>query len=333
MESLTLDPFDAGEPAHIAAATNLWNAACGPALACSEQAIRFNTRPSNGAARQGRLARAGGEPVGFVVASAMLDDPTALEPGRGWIDALAVIPGSQGRGIGSALLAWAEAWLAEMRCTHVVLGASLRPFVPGVPVELGTEAFFRRRVYQPAPGTGYSWDLAHNLVGYTSPPTALRATDVVVRPMEAGEEGELSTFLWREFPGRWRYEFEEFMREGGHPSDYLLLWSPQGVDGFCQVTTEDSVRPLDRFFPYALPRPWGQVGSIGVSKRSRGLGYGSAVVDGGLRRLRDRGVAGCVIDWTGLLDFYGKFGFTPYRKYAMLGAPIPNAWPARSPAG
>jgi predicted N-acetyltransferase YhbS len=42
------------------------------------------------------------------------------------------------------------------------------------------------------------------------------------------------------------------------------------------------------------------------------------VLDAGLRRLRDAGIAGCVIDWTGLLDFYGKFGFHPYRKYEML---------------
>ena len=39
-----------------------------------------------------------------------------------------------------------------------------------------------------------------------------------------------------------------------------------------------------------------------------------AVVDAGLRRLRDNGVNGCVIDWTSIVDFYGKFGFEPYRQ-------------------
>ena len=125
-------------------------------------------------------------------------------------------------------------------------------------------------------------------------------------------------FLRREFPGRWRYEFEEFLLGDERLSDYMILWTEQGVDGFCLLTFEDSVRPLDRFFPWALNRPWGQLGSIGVSEHRRGLGLGAVLLDAGLRRLRDAGVDGCVIDWTGLLDFYGKFGFTPYREYVIL---------------
>ena len=55
------------------------------------------------------------------------------------------------------------------------------------------------------------------------------------------------------------------------------------------------------------------------ARTRRGKGYGAALLDGGLRYLKDAGIAGCVIDWTGLLDFYGKFGFKPYREYLMLG--------------
>ncbi|MEZ4581603.1 MAG: hypothetical protein R3A10_08190 [Caldilineaceae bacterium] len=61
------------------------------------------------------------------------------------------------------------------------------------------------------------------------------------------------------FPGRWRYEFEEFLRTNGRISDFMVLWTADGVDGFCRLTFEDSSRPLDRFFPYTLPRPWGQL--------------------------------------------------------------------------
>ena len=43
-----------------------------------------------------------------------------------------------------------------------------------------------------------------------------------------------------------------------------------------------------------------------------------AVLDAGLRRLHNNGINGCVIDWTDLVEFYGKFGFTPYRKYVQL---------------
>ncbi len=47
-------------------------------------------------------------------------------------------------------------------------------------------------------------------------------------------------------------------------------------------------------------------------------GFGGALLDAALRHLSDRRVRGCVIDWTGLVDFYAKFGFKPYRQYVVL---------------
>jgi predicted N-acetyltransferase YhbS len=102
-------------------------------------------------------------------------------------------------------------------------------------------------------------------------------------------------------------------------ADTVLLWSARGVDGCAHLTYEDSLVPLDHFFPYRLPRPWGQMGAIGVSADCRGSGYGAALLDGGLRTLRERGVDGCVIDWTTIVDFYGKFGFKLYREYLTWG--------------
>jgi predicted N-acetyltransferase YhbS len=70
---------------------------------------------------------------------------------------------------------------------------------------------------------------------------------------------------------------------------------------------------------HAFARPWGQLGPIGVSKDVRGKGYGGCLLDASLLHLHMRGIRGCVIDWTDLVNFYGKFGFKPYREYAMLG--------------
>jgi len=177
--------------------------------------------------------------------------------------------------------------------------------------------FFEHRGYQLRPDGEHVWDVARDLRDYASP-AAVQACDAVISPAQPGEEEALLAFLWREFPAGWHWEFQEFLREHGRLSDYVLLRTGRGVEGFCQTTFEDSLRPLDRFFPHRLPRPWGQLGPIGVSRDARGLGYGAALLDAGLCLLRERGVAGCVIDWTGLLAFYGKFGFEPYRRYAML---------------
>ena len=311
-----LQPIDA-EPIHIAAIADLWNAACGPDLAITERFVRFNLQPATGAIQAGQLAVQNGQPAGFVLASALPDDPATSPPEVGWIEAIAVLPTFQGRGVGSSLLAWAKEWLAGQGCMYARLGGGLHYFTPGLPVELGADSFFRNRGYQGRPDDEYVWDVARDLSNYQHPiPSAQSAINI--RPAQTQDADAMLEFLQREFPGRWRFEFQEFMRDGGRTSDYVLLWTERGVDGCCRLTFEDSIWPIERFYMRRLPRLWGQLGSIGISADCRGKGYGAALLEGGLRYLRKSGVRGCVIDWTGLLDFYGKFGFEPYRQYAML---------------
>ncbi|MFN8494946.1 MAG: GNAT family N-acetyltransferase [Caldilineaceae bacterium] len=321
--NVTYRTLNVADAAQIDALATIWNEACGEALAISSKAVRYNVQPVSGGTVVGRLAYQGEQPVGFILASILDHAPHVTSPERGWLDAVAVAPAAQKQGIGAALVTWAEQWLLDHGRKSVTFGASQRPFAPGLPVELNNLDFFTQRGYQT---DRTSWDVAANLAMYETPEFLSKGHPELagmVRPAQKGDEDALLTFLRREFPNRWCFEFEEFIREQpGTPrpriSDYMLLWTDRGVDGFCQLTFEDSRRPLERFFPYALPRPWGQLGSVGVSADARGRGYGLAVVDAGLRRLRDNGVNGCVIDWTSIVDFYGKFGFERYREYYML---------------
>lgn len=312
--SFTLHPFETSNSTALAAAATIWSAACGPDLAISPRFVEYNTRSSTGGIQAGQLARQNDRIVSFVLASAAPNAPGAVRPDQGWIDAIAVAPDAQRHGTGSALLEWGESWLRGQGCTTIRLGGSLRPFTAGLPEELHTDRFFRARGYG---GEHETWDVARDLGDYVSP-HGTYPRDVLCRPAQPEDEAGLRQFFLREFPDRWRYEFEEHLRDGGRLSDYTLLVSERGVDGFCHITFEDSHNPLDRFYMHRLPRPWGQAGALGVSADRRKLGYGLAVVDAGLRRLRDAGVRGCIIDWTGLIDFYAKFGFKPYRKYLML---------------
>jgi len=325
-----LRPLEASDADHIAA---IWTAACGPDLAISSRFARFNTRPTTGAIQAGRLAMQAGQPVGFVSASVLPTDPDTSPPEMGWVDAIAVLPNSQRQGIGSELLAWAEEWLRSQGCTVSRLGGSLRPFAPGLPAELGAEAFFHNQGYRDRHDSPSTWDVACDLSNYQIPNLGpvwpkpdeyakYQISNITVQATQTGQENALLDFLRREYPGRWRFEFQEFLREQGRLSDYMALWTERGMDGFARLTFEDSERPIERFYMHRLPRPWGQLGPIGVSGDCRGKGYGGALLDAGLRRLRDSGIRGCVIDWTSLVDFYGKFGFQPYRQYAVLLKPL-----------
>jgi predicted N-acetyltransferase YhbS len=98
----------------------------------------------------------------------------------------------------------------------------------------------------------------------------------------------------------------------------LLLRVSDHVYGFCRITLPDSERPMERFYPQRLSPPWGQFGSLGVSKTKRGQGRGGYLIDATAIHLQSLGVDGCVIDWTSLVELYGKFGFKVYNQYVSL---------------
>ncbi len=321
LQATNLTPFDAANPGHIRAVVEIWNMACGQALSISPRFVAFNLRPSAGVTRQGWLAVADNWVQGFVLASFVDGYPQIASAAQGWIDALVVAPAAQHQGLGRRLLTTAEGWLHQHGRTSITVGANLRPFAPGVPAELAAASFFVRHGYTELDAAGEPeivYDLAADLATYTPPPT-LREVAAAARPAQHGQEEQLLAFLAAEFPGRWHYEAEQFLQQdGGRISDYMLLWTDAGVQGACLLTFPDSVRPLERYFPYSLPKPWGQAGSIGVSAALRGHGCGSYLLDAALRRLHDNGINGCVIDWTTLLTFYARFGFAPLRSYLKL---------------
>lgn len=298
----------------VAGLVDLWNAALGPTMPISAAFVRYNLKPSKGVVRHLLVAQAGGRLVGAAVVTALHGEPLVNVHGEGWLDALVVAPDVQRCGVGGRLLTAAETWLAAQGCRAIQIGGGLRPFAPGAPEQTGAAAFFVARGYRQ---DGVAWDMAANLAGYTPPP--LRETPCAVAPATVRQVDDLFAFLRREFPGRWRYEAEMFLADGGRISDFMLLWTAQGVDGCCLLTFPDSVRPMERFYPYQLPKPWGQLGSIGISAHARGRGLGATLLDAGLRRLHNNGINGCVIDWTSLVDFYAKFGFACDRAYTMLG--------------
>ncbi|MEZ4870319.1 MAG: GNAT family N-acetyltransferase [Caldilineaceae bacterium] len=307
-------PINPDNRTHIDAIVEIWNSSCESSLMISPRLVEFNLRPSTDGATFGQLVFAEARAVGFVVGSAIRNGQVA-PPSVGWVDAIAVTPSSQRQGLGSSLLQWAEMQLRQHGCTTFTVGASLRPFVPGLPTTLYTQGFFQFHGYH---SERTVWDVAANLALYQSPET-VRPIDGLVRPAQPGEEADLLHFLAREFPGRWHFACQEMLHEPQTRfSDYMVLWTERGIDGFCQLTFEDSHRPIERYYPYPLPRRWGQLGPIGVSADRRGRGYGAALLDAGLRRLHNNGVNGCIIDWTTHLALYGKFGFEPYREYQQF---------------
>jgi GNAT superfamily N-acetyltransferase len=290
-------------------ALSIWETAAHPDYPLNARLLEHNALPCTGESVEGRLAIHNGDPLGFILAYA--------DGSTGWVGLLAVDPAARRRGIGSELLAWAETWIGEQGCKRIRIGGNLRPFFPGLPYAMREHlSFFEKRGYQTDPEQPYEYDIARSLEGYQPVYTKPAGANLIL--MQAGQEALLLEFLQREYPGRWEFEAREFVRNGGRPEDYLLLWVESKVEGFCRLTREDSERPIERFYPQRLPHPWGQFGPLGISKAVRGQGLGGYMIDAAAAHLSSLGVKGCIIDWTSLVDLYGKFGFTIYNQYISL---------------
>ena len=295
-------------------AIRIWNAAVHPDYPFTEGFLRYNLIPSTGEKLEGRILTHQEKTVGFVLACAFPQDPLAT---LGWISAIAVEPLAQRQGIGSVLLTWAEHWLKENGCKRVRIGGNLRPFLPGLPYATYENAvFFEKHAYQSPSRQPYEYDIARSLKDYESIYPKPDYADLT--PMQPGEEHLLLDFLHREYPGRWEFEAREYVKNGGRASDFLLLRVHGEVHGFCRLTLPDSERPIERFYPQRLPQPWGQFGPLGLSKAVRGQGVGGYLIDAAAVHMQLLGVDGCVIDWTSLVELYGKFGFKIYNQYISL---------------
>ena len=314
---LTLAPFDT---TFFEDAIHIWNAASHPDYSINQRLISYNFTPCTNETIEGRIALQRGKPVGFILVCVVLGG--AL----GWVSLIAVHPSAQKQGIASSLLTWAEIWIKEQGCKRIRIGGNFRPFLPGLPYVMREHAaFFEKHGYQESARQPYEYDIARSLKDYqprykeaaVNQPVPIHLPDSYpfISPMQSGEESLMLNFFHREYPGRWEFEAQEFVKNNGRASDYLLLRVNNEVHGFCRLTLSDSERPIERFYPQRLPQPWGQFGPLGLSRSARGHGIGGYLIDVAALHMHSLGVDGCVIDWTSMVDFYGKFGFKVYNQY------------------
>ncbi|HEY9857345.1 MAG TPA: GNAT family N-acetyltransferase [Stenomitos sp.] len=234
----------------------------------------------------------------------------------GYLALMAVAPGVQRQGLGSRLLAAAEARLRDGGAEKVVLGGSFHHFMPGVPSNWAeARAFVAARGY--AMGKDVC-DVRRDLTSETPLPdvSELLAArpHVTIRPYQEGESNPLMKFLLSNFPGRWPRDVGYFLDHGGDIGQIMGLFVDGVPRGFAHLHPPGSpgARRWAGFNPAVSA-----LGPIGVGKVVQGHGLGLALLVKGLEHLKALGATDTVIDWTDLIAFYGKCGFTPFQGYTL----------------
>lgn len=308
-ETRGIDFASSSDQAQIA---RLWNSSAGSEFAMSQRLVGSAGSQAEGVWQSGRFALSDGRLIGMVWVTAAhgLNRDGGLS---GFVEILCVVPEFQGQGVGGRLLAWAEAALAAEGCERVVLGGGFRWPLNCVPRELGSVDFFRSSGYVEGKAV---WDVVRDLAELDD---ERRVGDDLGSIVEASEsdEAELFEFLRTTFP-RWALELADHRRAQERMSDYLVVRVDGTLQGFCKLTFEDSGRPLERFLGSPLPRPWGELGPIGLTESVRGRGLGGALLRESIFALRAKGVRGCRICWTPLPGFYETAGFQREREFVMM---------------
>ncbi len=318
------------EPAMSASVISLWNRCIGPSYPLTERLFVQQVLGDPFAQREGNIvALDGRRVVGWVLSRCLREVPASLSRyrGRASLGALCVDPDYRLRGIGSRLYEQAKRFLAAHGATTISVTRYPGHLTPGIPSEApDLKAFFHRRGFRE---WAEACDLRRRLDEY---PVEFDAEaewqpageHVNLRPARSDEEAAIMEFLGREFPGGWEYEVARYFESGGDPADCLLAMTTGTIVGFCRTFTPESrlLGGSTHWFPL-LGKRWGGLGPIGISAALRGRGLGRTLLRYSVTSLKRRGIEDAVIDWTVLVDFYARVGFTVWKRYWQGRKPLP----------
>jgi ribosomal protein S18 acetylase RimI-like enzyme len=308
-------------PSMLQQVLTVWNAALGEQFPLSRELFLQNgVRDPHVDPQACWLAKVPGhaDAVGLCLAK-IVREPLGADgwlPQQGWVSLLAVHPAYHRRGIGAALLARAEQYLRTQRRDVITLGGDPNHFLSGVPAGEDALAFFRAAGYV---FVGDAYDLRLIVSRQGTPVddgTPRTESGVAIRPLDPDDETRLLAFLDDVFPGRWRYTVGRFLRQGGLIGDIMGVVDAKQVVGFAQLFHPGS--PLigpSLNWTWGTGRRAGGIGPIGLAPSFRGRGLGLALLRHSVRHLAQLGVKEVVVDWTSLLDFYGRLGFSVWRHY------------------
>ncbi len=319
MAGITIAPF---EPSMTEQVIALWNRCVGDHYPMTERLFRQNVLGDPFAQREGNLvALEGNRVVGWVLARCLVEVPPELSSYRGHasIGALCVDPEHRGKGIARTLYERAEAFLKSCGAQRITVVHYPYHLTPGIPSEAPElKDFLERRGFG---GWHETYDLRRSLDDYEFPPEVRQRwqeqnPQVEIRPAREGEQQAIVDFVAREFPGGWHYDTKRFFEKGGDPSDMVIAVERGEIIGFCHTFTPESIelRGSTHWFPLLRGR-WGGLGPIGIAAAHRGRGLGLALLCYSVWHNKQRGVTDMVIDWTGLVDFYGRIGFKIWKRY------------------
>lgn len=252
--------------------------------------------------------------IGFVI-SKIYDNDEIIKKyiDTGWISLIYVSEKERGKGIGTILLDKAEKSLLNFGVKKIMIGSDYNNFFPGIPNEFGKETieFFRKNNYE-------ILNVDYDVICSKSNSNVLLVDSVVgydVRYASQEDKQIVLDFFKNNFYGRWYYEALEYFDKLFEEKTYLIAINKNKVVGFIRINRYNSKQISYNVNWNKLFEKLYGFGPLGVDKEHRGKGLARLLIETALKNSRIEGATDIIIDWTSLVSFYEKFGFTIWKSY------------------
>lgn len=183
-----------------------------------------------------------------------------------------------------------------------MLGGDVYNFFSGIPEpKSDVELFFKKKGFKL---NEFHYDLMADVseLDFNKLDIEINMESVfLVKELQLNNIEKLNKFFDKNFPGRWKYEINNYIKYNGDLRNVILLWNQNDIIGFCKIDININKN--------------GSLGPIGIDKNYRGKKLGNKLLCESLKFLKSRGTKNVFIDWTILKEFYGQFGFKPYKFF------------------
>ena len=308
------------KPSDAHAVVEVWNEALGQSFPLDLRLWRQNVDDSSYTVAEASMVARDDEDGNRVVGFLIVKSPKHLS-------CIAVSPSHQRKGIGAEMVAMAEQAIGSDTTAKWVVGQDSNHFFPGVPAEFASALeFFEHRLGYTR-GAGYSVDLVRELADYKIEDRVqkrideLAADGIVLAPCADTDLSALGDHVAANFSHRWLADTIHRLNVETTPREIIIAKRPAAGDviGFAHTFTNSSRYVGPSIYWRALLGPkYGGLGPIGVDKDMRSIGLGLALLSYAVQTVKDRGATCMAIDWTDLVDFYGKIGFRPWKRYISM---------------
>ena len=213
-----------------------------------------------------------------------------------------------------------EKKMKENNISKIAIGSDIDNFFPGIPNDFDnlTDVFFRNRGYNVS---YYTHDLVKkicksdltNFNKYIEDNNILNKIKIRYATIE--DKDKVFAFFEKSFYGRWFYEVKEYFNDNQIKEEYVIALDGEKVVGFLRLNKQ-----LIDYISYNIM--WAGrfkkligFGPLGVDQEYRKHGIATYLLMFALKESYEGKFSEAMIDWTGLVTYYQKFGFEIWKCY------------------